>query len=488
MTAARVTRRRILSAVFALGAGGAILSACGSTPTPQVIKEVVTQVVEREVTKIVEGTPQVVKETVVVEQTSVVEKVVTVTAASAGPVNLIYSCYTFAAEAQQAIVDAWNTANPDTVLEMQLAPWDEYWMKIQTQIAGGQVPDIMQNSVAYVVALAYRNGFVDLDPLIERDGVDIAGFYPAAMNQWRWQYGSIQTGAGPLWSMPFTAQTSCMFFYNKTMFDSVGVAYPDDTWTWDTLIEKATQFTGGSGSDATYGITLDVSSYCTWWPRTWQAGGEFFDADMRTCTADGEASMTALTHVVDLFQTHKVAPLPGSYQISPFMTGKVAMASGGMWYITTYSDITDFEWDVAPSPKGPAGADTIDVISNGFSVMNGTAYVDQAWEVVKWLTMGEGGEAWCQTLNAGFANIAIAKKYTYTDTRDKTPVSLAQYSDLIGNGHIPYVAASWSEIDSTATTQLEAGIIGEKAADAAAADATANVNEILTAAWTKYAG
>ncbi len=59
-----VSRRRLLSgSLIALGAAG--LAACGTTPTPQVIEKVVTQIVE--------GTPQTVVETVVVKETVIVE-------------------------------------------------------------------------------------------------------------------------------------------------------------------------------------------------------------------------------------------------------------------------------------------------------------------------------------------------------------------------------------------------------------------------------
>lgn len=28
-------------------------------------------------------------------------------------------------------------------------------------------------------------------------------------------------------------------WYNKAMFDESGIDYPDETWTWDTLVEAA---------------------------------------------------------------------------------------------------------------------------------------------------------------------------------------------------------------------------------------------------------
>ena len=69
----RTCRRAFLRGAMLL-LGGSALAACGATPTPAVI--------EKEVTRVVEGTPQVVKETVVVtetvKETVVVEKQVTV--------------------------------------------------------------------------------------------------------------------------------------------------------------------------------------------------------------------------------------------------------------------------------------------------------------------------------------------------------------------------------------------------------------------------
>jgi hypothetical protein len=74
-----MTRRQALKSLLALGVGAAALAACGATPTPQVVEKVV----EKEVTKIVEGTPQVVKET------SVVEKIVTPTPGPAQPITIV---------------------------------------------------------------------------------------------------------------------------------------------------------------------------------------------------------------------------------------------------------------------------------------------------------------------------------------------------------------------------------------------------------------
>ncbi len=67
----RISRRGLLGWI-AMGGAGALLGACSPTATPQVPTP---KIVEKEVTKVVQGTPQVVKETVVVKPTAVTQAV-----------------------------------------------------------------------------------------------------------------------------------------------------------------------------------------------------------------------------------------------------------------------------------------------------------------------------------------------------------------------------------------------------------------------------
>jgi multiple sugar transport system substrate-binding protein len=312
------------------------------------------------------------------------------------------------------------------------------------------------------------------------------------VDAFRWEYGSIATGKGPLWGVPSSAQCAHMFFYNKTMFDGAGIPYPDETWDWSTLTETAKAFTkdeNGDGVNETWGLNAQSSCYMMWWPSTWQAGGEWFDAEMKTCLADQEASMTGLKHVIDFFQTDKVAPLPGSMQSDPFMTGKVAMTFDGYWAATmTFPEIKEFDWDVAVPPRAPDKQPVIDLEEDAWSVMSGSKNIDAAWEFVKWLTTGEGGEYACQYINAGFPYKPIVNKYTYAKDRAIAPKSLWLYADLIDKGHTSYVAGGWGEFEGAASSELQAGVIGEKAAEDVAHDTVEKVNAILGDSWKKYVG
>jgi len=412
--------------------------------------------------------------------------------AAAGPAKIVFADYVYDLEDQNKIVEMWNESHPDIQVEGQFAPWETYWTKIQTQIAGGLVPDVIDCSIAYIVVLAFRNGLLNVEPLIERDAFPIQDFAQGAVNAFRWEYGQIATGKGPLWGIPSSAQCAHMFFYNKSLFDAEGIAYPDETWDWNDLIEAGaamTKDTDGDGAIDQWGVSAYPSAYMMWWPSTWQQGGEWFDAEFKTCLAESEQSLAGLRHVTDLFQTHRIAPLPGSMQTDPFLTGKVAMAYDGFWAATmSYADISEFDWDVAVPPAAPGNAPITDLEEDAWSIMSGSKQVDAAWEFVKWLNTGEGGEYNCQYVNAGFPYRPIADKYTYTRDRTTPPKSLYLYGDLIANGHTSYVAASWGEFSSAADAEMQAAAIGEKTVEEAARDTAAKVNQILSDAWKKYTG
>ena len=143
------SRRRVLvqGAMVATGVGAAaLLGACGATPTPQVI--------EKEVTKIVEGTPQVVKETVIVEKQSTVEVVKEVTVqvqASAPAVTTIEWWPGWPEAAMVAIAKRFEEKNPDIKVNV-VSNYPEM-QAVLAAVAAGKPPDILAD-VPYMELIA----------------------------------------------------------------------------------------------------------------------------------------------------------------------------------------------------------------------------------------------------------------------------------------------------------------------------------------------
>ena len=158
-----MARRGFLKAAGVAAAAGG-LAACGATPTPRIVKEVVTQVVEKEVTKIVEGTPQVVKETVVVEQTVVVQP----TVAPAEAVTVRFSSVGWGgwlSEPWQSIVDDFNASQSGIVVP-EYEDVAEGMQKVMAAAAGNIAADVYMFENKFMFGFAARGFFLPLDEYV----------------------------------------------------------------------------------------------------------------------------------------------------------------------------------------------------------------------------------------------------------------------------------------------------------------------------------
>ena len=119
--------------------------------------------------------------------------------------------------------------------------WGGYWDRLATQIAGGDIPDIIQMDEGYLAEYASR------DVLLDLSGTDLetSAFDPAALDAGTVDGGLFAINAGI---------NTPVLLANPAVFEAAGVEMPDDsTWTWDDLVDLASRITEGT-EDGTYGV------------------------------------------------------------------------------------------------------------------------------------------------------------------------------------------------------------------------------------------
>lgn len=152
-------------------------------------------------------------------------------------------------------------------------------------------------------------------------------------------------------------QSRWAVYYNKTLFDEMGVEYPEEDWTWEEYAEKAVQLTGRLNGKKVYG-SLSFEPTSTWWrvpARTAGANDPFRRADL-------EQFRKAAEYMYNLTYTLK-AQLPYTQQDNSkavlynetFLEGNVGMFFSGDWSAATLNRIIeekglDFSYDIAPMP------------------------------------------------------------------------------------------------------------------------------------------
>jgi len=187
--------------------------------------------------------------------------------------------------------------------------------------------------------------------------------------------------------------SSMALAYNKDLLDQAGVAYPDDSWTWDTFLEAmdktATLESSELGKLFGYNVNL---SYSHQW--IWQAGGEWMNEryEGTKILIDEPDPMQALKFLHNLIYEYQYAPtaaeIEGMRWPQAFASGRFAFVEGHSWQLSEWLRSLTFNWDYALLPKGPvarAGA----VANDQYSAYANTKYPDATLAFMRHITSTE---------------------------------------------------------------------------------------------------
>ena len=388
----------------------AVSCAPAVTPTSEVVKETV-----------------IVKETVVVEPTPVPEEKPPWWVPEGEEVTLSYwFCMTEKEAAEREELKRFEEEHPRIKVDLSVTPCGEFDVKAKSAFAAGNPPDVFVWAADGLWDYGEEGLLVDLGPFFERD-LNLDDFYAPVKELIQARDGTYY-GMGRNWVVG-------LLFYNQNLFDEAGLSYPDESWTWQDYREAAKALTkdvDGDGRIDQYG-TFISPNFLQGDPIIWSFGGRVYDpADNKVHFSDPE-SIEALQFLADFILEDKSAPQRavvstwGEMREDPFKTGSVGMNINGAWMLGRYADLTEFNWGVAPLPKGPegrfcyGGADTLFISKHA----EDRGVAEQAWELMRWLISPEGGISW-YTVNIAHmpGNSKIAESSEYR-------AAVAPYADTI---------------------------------------------------------
>lgn len=387
------------------------------------------------------------------------------------PVTITYAMWGDTTELanQQKIVDAFTAINPNITVKVSVADWESYWPKLQTDLAGGNAPDVFLMDGPLFPDYQTRDQLLDLSPLVARDSFDPSQLVDLAVQDFT-------APDGNLYGLPRDLNTIALF-YNKTMFDAAGLPYPDASWDWNKLVEVATKLTKTSGSTTSqwgfYTETSDMENY--WSSLVWQAGGDILSPDKKTVVIDTDQAAAGIQFLQDLIYKDKVMaqPVPGGSG-DEFENGQAAMEANGSWLVPTH-EAAGIDFGVAPLPMGPAGQAT-SVNPSGVVVYKGTKSPDAAWEFVKCYT-GPQLQAMVATLKASMpANKQVLEgQYATSFDGGKT------FADALAYAHLKPSFKGYDAFSSTLQDELDTNVFNDKLLSAKAAldEVTPQLQQLL---------
>jgi len=368
---------------------------------------------------------------------------------------------------QQAIVDAFHAAEPKITVKVSVSDWDTYWDKLQTGLAGGAAPDVFAMDGPLFPDYASRDVLLDLTPYIQKESYPLNSLNDLAVKDF--------TIDGKQLGLPRDLNVIALF-YNKDLFDKAGVAYPDDTWDWQKLIDVGKQLTIDTNKDGKpdqwglYTETTDMENY--WSSLVWQNGGDILGPDGKSVVLDQPAGSGGLQFLQDLIWKHKIVPDPALFAETgdAFEQGKAAMEVNGSWLVAT-DEAAKLKFGIAPLPKGPAGQAT-SVNPTGAVIAKSSKSPDAAWAFVKYLASPEAQQK-IMALKASLPVNTEVLNGPFATSFDGAKV----LADSLGYAHLKPSFKGYNEFTTILQGELDEHVFN--APDETAADAVAKVKDQL---------
>ena len=292
MSVKSYSRRQFLrtAGLASIGAG-ALIAGC----QPQ------TQVVEKEVTR-------------------VVEKVVTEAPAAPEALTLrLLSTGHFVPRAQEVIF-LYEAAHPEVTVELEGVPQD-YTTKVMTLVAGGALHDIIWTGNGYIEQFVLSDVCPDMNPFAD-------AMSPNPMDDVWEVMQSVCIWEGGLYMIPW-AFDSPQVYYNKTMLAEAGVPEPPvEGMTIDefsALTVACTKDTNGDGEIDQWGTNANVRWNALFTSWIYGYGGRFYNDDQTKVEINSPECVEAFTAMTDFWTKYK-SGVPWGIDVggNPFNLGKCA--------------------------------------------------------------------------------------------------------------------------------------------------------------------
>ena len=245
---------------------------------------------------------------------------------AAAPITLKWALWDIDATTYyQPLVDAYKAQNPNVTIEMVDLGSTDYMTVLATQLAGGNA-DLDVITVKDIPGYANLVNLGMLEPLNDLNKTDI-GLYGGTVEQ--------ITVDGKYYAVPFRSDF-WIIFYNKDLFDAVGVSYPTNDMTLDEYDALARKLTSGTGADKVYG-----NHY-----HTWRSAVQLFGIlNGQNTIVDGTYDFLApyyeriLSEQKDgICMDYATLKTSSTHYSGVFYNQQVAMLNMGSWLIATQID------------------------------------------------------------------------------------------------------------------------------------------------------
>ena len=130
------------------------------------------------------------------------------------------------------VINMFHEAHPNINVTYEFSGWSDYWTKVNTQVAGGNVACVMQQDYAYLTEWASRGLLMPLDDMISSKQIDTSDIPQSVLDS-----GTVDGHVYGV-SLGTNSQT---YILDADAFQKAGIDLPPMDWTWSDFEKISTE-------------------------------------------------------------------------------------------------------------------------------------------------------------------------------------------------------------------------------------------------------
>ena len=361
-----------------------------------------------------------------------------------------------------------NTNTQVEWLDKKGSEWDTFF---QTQLAGGNAPDVLDIQGPLFAKYAAMGALLEVGSYINKDA-ETKGRYNKNIIKSAYTYN------GKVYEVPFYFAPSVLY-YNKIMFKNAGLKKLPETF--DELMNYAGKLTKDEKSGF---LTLNFDWY--WWPLFRCNGVRLLTPDNKKAAFNTEVAVKTLETLARMTQKGVIAKISWTARWKvpndAFGAGNIGMyySNGSAYHNFAKSGA---EW-VSPDTVGVGsfpGRWTLPG-SHGFAINSASKYPEKAWKLVKIITNDKWSEVFIKRTNIFTGNNKIDNEFLKSPELQKDQLKLDILKTQLQNMDRltgPTIAQD-ARVKDAFYNELQKALFGEKTAKAALNSAEKAINSILS--------
>lgn len=376
-------------------------------------------------------------------------------AADGGKTTIVWNMWAGDTASEQKLKDqmavAQKLVGDDITIELQTAPWADYFTKLNTNMASGKVACVTGMNGQRLAG--YTEVFDELtDDDLSTMGISRDAYNPGAL--------SVMENGGTLYGLPYDT-AAMLLFYNADLFAQAGAPLPTNDWTIDDFEKAASEITAKAGAK---GFAVSVDEF-QWLSLPMAETGLQPVDDSGALDLTNPSFVEAATRYGDLVTKLGVSDAVPSasdsaWTTTQFENGKAAMIIEGTWMASTLTgpDL-GFSAGAVRIPRGDDGAYGV-VLGSGYGIAANCEDKEAALKVLGALSSPDVQSVIAE--QGGYPAQLASQPEFFTALPDATRDNLTQAFTAAFEGAVSQrVTDQWTQVATATPNELVSVYTGQ---------------------------